>query len=60
MADRYGIRKDPTGYTVTDKLTGEPLILAMDPQTGLSEADALHLAELFNRSATQDDLALRP
>lgn len=49
MADRYVIRKDATGYTVADNFTGEPLKLANDRQTGLSEQDAEHLAALFNR-----------
>jgi hypothetical protein len=58
MADRYIIRRDPTGYTVADNFTGEPMVLAMDPQTGLSEDDARHLAELFNKRAEQGDRAL--
>jgi hypothetical protein len=59
MAKRYVIRKDASGYTVADNFTGEPLVLAMDPQTGLSEEDARHLAELFNRRAEQGDRALQ-
>jgi hypothetical protein len=59
MADRYVIRKDASGYTVADNLTGEPLVLARDPQTGLSEEDAHHLAELFNKRAEQGDRALQ-
>jgi hypothetical protein len=53
------IRTDATGFTVADNFTGEPLILAMDLQAGLSEEEARHLAELFNRRAEQDDRALQ-
>jgi hypothetical protein len=59
MTPRYVIRKDASGYTVADNFTGEPLLLAMDPQTGLSEEDARHLAELFNRRAQQGERVVR-
>jgi hypothetical protein len=59
MADRYMIRRDPAGFTVADNSTGEPLVLAMDPQTGLTEKDAEHLAALFNKRAEQGDRALQ-
>jgi hypothetical protein len=59
MAARYVIRRDATGFTVADNFTGEPLILAMDAQTGLSKEDARHLAELFNRRTEQGDRALQ-
>jgi hypothetical protein len=59
MASRYVIRRDASGFTVADNFTGEPLILAMDPQTGLSEEDARHLADLFNRRSEQGDRALQ-
>jgi hypothetical protein len=55
MADRYVIRKDATGYTVADNLTGGPLVLAMDPQTGLSQEDARHFVALFNRRDEQGE-----
>jgi hypothetical protein len=57
-ATRYIVRRDATGFTVTDNYTGEPLVLAMDPQTGLPEEDAQHLADLFNKRAAQGDRAL--
>lgn len=59
MATRYVIRRDAAGFTVADNFTGEPLVLAMDPQTGLSEDDARHLADLFNRRAEQGDRAIQ-
>jgi hypothetical protein len=59
MAACYVIRKDATGFTVSDNFTGEPLIQAMDPQPGLSDEDARQLAELFNRCAEQGDRGLQ-
>jgi hypothetical protein len=58
MADRYVIRRDPSGFTVADNFTGEALVLAMDPQTDLTEEDAQHLTDLFNKRARQGDKAL--
>lgn len=60
MTTRYAIRRDASGYTVADNFTGEPLVLAMHPQTGLSEEDARHLAELFNKRAEQGEPAIQP
>ena len=59
MADRFVIRRDAFGFTVADNVTGEPLVLGMTPQKGLSEEDAQHTAELFNRRADQGDQALQ-
>jgi hypothetical protein len=58
MASRYVIRRDAAGFSVVDNFTGEPLVLAMDPQTGLSEEDAQHLAALFNKRAEQGERTL--
>jgi hypothetical protein len=58
MTDRYVVRKDSSGFTVADNFTGEPLVLAMDPQTGLSEEDAQHTADLFNKRARQGERAI--
>ena len=60
MDTRYAIRRDASGYTVADNFTGEPLLLAMHPQTGLSEEDARHLAKLFNKRAEQGERAIQP
>jgi hypothetical protein len=35
--ERFAIRPDRAGWTVYDAWTGEPSVLAMAPQTGLSE-----------------------
>jgi hypothetical protein len=58
MTNRYVIRRDPSGFTVADNFSGEPLVLAMDRQTGLTEEDAQHLADLFNKRARQGDRAI--
>lgn len=58
MVDRYVIRRDPAGFTVADNSTGEPLVLAMHPQTGLTEEDAEHLAALFNKRSQQGERAV--
>ena len=57
--DRFQVRRDRTGWTVYEVWTGEPAVIAMDPQTGLSEADAAHTAGLLNRRAQGGDRALR-
>ena len=49
MQPRFIIRPDSHGYSVRDLLTGEPAVLASTPQTGLTQQDAEHTAELLNR-----------
>jgi len=49
MEKRFVIRPDRSGYTVTDIWTGEPAVIAMTPQTGLTQADADHTASLLNQ-----------
>jgi len=49
MTPRFVIRPDQAGYTVSDIWTGEPAIIAMTRQTGLTQADAEHTADLLNR-----------
>jgi hypothetical protein len=56
---RFAIRPDRSGYTVYEVWTGQPVVLAMDPQTGLSEIDAQHTADLMNRRAQGGDRASR-
>jgi hypothetical protein len=55
MPERFILRPDRDGFTVQDVWTGEPAVIAMTPQTGLSEEDATHTAELLNRRAMQGD-----
>lgn len=55
MSERYVIRPDRDGYSVCDIWTGEPAVIAMTPQTGLTQEDAEHTAGLLNRRATAGD-----
>ena len=57
--DRFALRRDRTGWTVYEVWTGEPVVIAMILQTGLSEADAQHTADLMNRRARGGDRSLR-
>jgi hypothetical protein len=59
MMDRFATRPDPVGWTVYDVFTGEPLVIAMDPQTGLSKDDAEHTAALLSRRAQSGDRTMR-
>ena len=57
--DRYAIRKNGAGWTVYEVWTGEPAIVGMLPQTGLSVDDAKHTANLLNRHAQTGDSSMR-
>ena len=57
--DRFTLRRDRTGWTVFEVWTGEPAVIAMVPQTGLSEDDAQHTAALLNRRARNGDRSMR-
>lgn len=57
--DRFAIRRDRTGWTVFEVWTGEPAVIALVPQTGLSEEDARHTADLLNRRARGGDRSMR-
>lgn len=57
--DRFALRRDRTGWTVYEVWTGEPVVIAMVSQMGLSEADAQHTADLMNRRARRGDRSLR-
>lgn len=58
MIHRFVIRPDRQGYSVCDLWTGEPAVIALAPQTGLSQEDAEHTAELLNRRAEGGDRAV--
>lgn len=53
--DRFIIRPDRDGYSVYDVVAGAVAVIAMSPQTGLSQADAEHTAELMNRRACEGE-----
>jgi hypothetical protein len=58
-SDRYGVRPDPEGFTVYVLYTGEPAVMGGQPQTGLSEADARHTAEVLNNQSRLGDSSMR-
>jgi hypothetical protein len=58
VTKRYVIRPDREGYSVCDLWTGGAAVIAMTPQTGLSQQDAKHTADLLNRRAEQGDRAV--
>jgi hypothetical protein len=53
--DRYTTRPDRDGFSVYDAWTGEVAVIAMTPQSGLSQEDAEHTADLLNRRAGQGE-----
>ncbi|WP_337186841.1 hypothetical protein [Phenylobacterium sp.] len=57
--DRYGLRRDPAGWTVYAIWTSEPAIVGGVAQTGLSEDDARHLAGLLNTQSRRGDSSMR-
>jgi hypothetical protein len=57
--DRFALRRDRTGWTVYEVWTGEAAVIAMVPQTGLSQDDAQHTAALLNRRARGGDRSMR-
>ena len=52
---RFVLRADREGWTVYEVWTGEPAVIGMAPQTGLSKEDAQHTADLLNRRAENGD-----
>ena len=53
--DRYVVRPETERFRVVDIWTGETAVIAMTPQTGMSEDDARHTARLLNRRADSGD-----
>lgn len=47
-ANRFDIRPDREGWTVYDLWTGEAVVIALVPQTGMPEQDAKELADMIN------------
>jgi hypothetical protein len=58
MTERFILRPDRDGFTIQDVLTGQPAVIASTPQTGLSQADATHTADLLNRQAAQAEASI--
>ena len=57
--DRFVLRPDRSGWTVYEIWTGEPAVIALVPQTGLSQEDAQHTADLLNRRTRNGDRSMR-
>ncbi len=57
--ERFTTKRDGKGWTVYEVWTGQPAVVAMKPQTGLSEDDANHIANLMNRRARNGDRSMR-
>jgi hypothetical protein len=57
--DRYGVRPDPSGFTVYVIFTSEAAVVGGVRQTGLSEEDARHMAGLLNTQARRGDSSMR-
>jgi hypothetical protein len=55
MSERYATRPDGEGFSVYDRWTGEVAVIAMVPQSGLSQEDADHTTQLLNRRAAGGD-----
>jgi hypothetical protein len=49
MPNRFDLREDVDGWTVYDRFTGWPAVVAGVAQTGLEIQDADELAELLDR-----------
>jgi hypothetical protein len=54
MIQRFIIRPHREAFALHDTWTGEPATIGMTPQTGLSEEDAAHTAEILNRRAADE------
>jgi hypothetical protein len=57
--DRYAVRRDAVGWTVFTTFSGEPALVGGAPQTGLSEDDARHTANLLNSQSRRGDSSMR-
>ncbi len=58
MPQRYDNREDEDGWTVFDRFTGQPAVIAQVPQTGLDIQYADELAEVLDHKAFADHRAL--
>ena len=55
MTPRYIIRPDPRGFSVVDLTLGAPVVVGAEAQSGLSRADAEHMAGLLNHATQPAD-----
>jgi hypothetical protein len=52
VLERYVVRPADKGFRVVDVSTGEIAVVAMTPQTRMSEDDAAHTAKMLNGRAS--------
>ena len=57
--DRYAVRSTGTAWTVLEIWSGKPAVVAGVAQSGLSEADARHMADILNTQARRGDSSMR-
>jgi hypothetical protein len=55
VLERYVVRPADEGFRVVDVSTGEIAVIAMIPQTRMSEDDAAHTAKMLNGRASSGD-----
>jgi hypothetical protein len=49
MSAHYDLKRDTAGWTVFDRWTGRPVVIALVPQVGLSFAAAVQVVDKLNR-----------
>lgn len=60
MTTHYDTRRDPRGWTVFDRWTGQPVTLCGAEQSGMSWIEADDLIERLGRRAAGSDRSIRP
>jgi hypothetical protein len=55
VIDRFVIRPAARGFRVFDVPSGETAVIAMTPQDGMSEDDAVHTAKMLNERAVDSE-----
>jgi hypothetical protein len=58
LAIQYDVRRDPHGWTVFDRWTGEAVVLSGAAQAGMAWLDAEDLIERLNRRRAQGDRSI--
>jgi len=58
MAIQYDLRRDPLGWTVFDRWTGEVVVLSGAEQAGMAWLEAEDLIERLNRRRVQGDRSI--
>jgi hypothetical protein len=48
VLESYAVRPAETGFRIVEVSTGQTAVIAMTPQTGMSEEDAAYTAKMLN------------